>query len=88
MHVIIGVVDYFINQDGKCCYVVFRLREIISKYTTKIIAGVLIDLFHNYKIAGNIGYFIADNMELNNIYIDIILHTLYPNILAKLYKGR
>ena len=85
---IIGVINYFINKNGKRRHVVFRLREIISKHTTKNIAGVLIDLFHNYKIAGNIGYFIADNMELNNIYINIILHTLYLNILAKLYKGR
>ena len=32
-------------------------------------AGVLIDLFCDYKIASNIKYFMANNVELNNIYI-------------------
>jgi hypothetical protein len=51
-------------------------------------AGVLIDLFRDYGIAGNIGYFMADNAESNNICIDAVLRALYPNILAKLRKGR
>ena len=88
MYAIIGVVGHFINKDGRRRYVIFRLREIISKHTTKNIAGVLIVLFYNYMIINNIRYSIANNMELNNIYINIILHTLYLNILAKLYKGR
>jgi len=49
-------------------------------------ADVFINLFRDYKIAGNIRYYITDNMELNNIYINIILYTLYLNILIKLYK--
>jgi len=51
-------------------------------------AGVLIDLFRDYRIVGNIRYFIADNTELNDIYIDPILYILYLNISAKLRKGR
>jgi len=50
-------------------------------------AGVLIDLFQDYKISGNIGYFMANNAESNNTYINTILWALYPNILAKLHKG-
>ena len=51
-------------------------------------AGVFIDLFCDYGIVGNIGYFIADNAESNDTYIDAILRALYPNISAKLHKGR
>ena len=51
-------------------------------------AGVLIDLFRNYGIAGNIGYFMADNAESNNTCIDAVLRALYPNMSAKLRKGR
>ena len=78
---------YFINKDSRYRYIVFRLYKIINKYTSKNITGVLIDLFYDYKIAGNIGYFIANNAELNNIYINIVLYILYLNILIKLYKG-
>jgi hypothetical protein len=87
-HTIIRVIGHFINKNGRCHYVVLRLREIIGKHTGENIAGILIDLFHNYGIAGNIGYFIVNNTELNNIYINIILCILYPNISAKLCKRR
>jgi len=50
-------------------------------------ASVLIDLFRDYGIIGNIGYFIADNAELNDTCIDVILYALYLNILAKIRKG-
>jgi len=50
-------------------------------------AGVLIDLFRDYRISGNIRYFIANNTELNDTYINVILRALYLNMLAKLYKG-
>ena len=79
---------YFINKDGRHHHIVFGLCEIIGEYTSENITGVLINLFRDYRIAGNIGYFIANNTELNDIYIDVILYILYPNILAKLYKGR
>ena len=88
MYTIIRVVGYFINKDGRCRYIILRLREIINKYTSENMAGVLIDLFHDYRIVGNIRYFIANNMELNNMYIDTILCVLYLNISVKFYKER
>jgi hypothetical protein len=80
-------VGHFVNKDGRRRHVVLGLREIISKYTGENIAGVLIDLFRDYRIAGNIKYFIADNTESNNTCIDAILRVLYLNMLVKLYKG-
>ena len=79
---------HFINKDSRRRHVILRLYEIIGKYTSENMAGVLIDLFRDYKIVGNIRYFIANNIELNNIYINAILYILYLNILVKLYKGR
>ena len=79
---------HFVNKDGKHHHIIFRFCEIIGKYTNKNMAGVLIDLFRDYKIAGNIGYFMANNVELDNIYINTILYILYLNILVKLCKGR
>ena len=53
---IIRVVGHFINKDGRYYYIILRLYEIISKHTSKNIVGILIDLFYNYRIIGNIGY--------------------------------
>ena len=33
---------------------------------------MFIALFKKYNIYSNIGYFIADNVELNNTYIDVV----------------
>ena len=79
---------HFVNKDGRRHYIVFRLCKIVDKRTSKNIAGVLINLFYNYRIIGNIRYFIANNTELNNTCINAVLYTLYLNILVKLYKGR
>ena len=45
-------------------------------------------LFCDYRIIGNIRYFIANNTELNNTCINAILYILYLNISTNLYKGR
>jgi len=81
-------VGYFVNKDGRRRHVILRLREIIGKHTSENIVGVLIDLFRDYRIVGNIRYFIANNAELNNMCINVILYALYLNISAKLRKGR
>ena len=51
-------------------------------------AAVLLNIFKDYKIRGNIGYFIADNTELNSTYINVILRALYLGMLAKKRKAR
>jgi len=44
-----------------------------GKYTSKNIAAVLIALFKDYRIAGNLGYFIANNADINNTCINAVL---------------
>jgi len=46
---------------------------VYSKYTSKNIAAVLIALFKDYRIVGNLGYFMADNADLNNTCINAVL---------------
>ena len=71
-YIILSIVAHFINKDGRRCYMVLGLCEIHSKYTSKNMAAVLITLFKDYRIAGNLGYFIANNVDINNTYIDTI----------------
>ena len=54
-------------------YIVLGLYKVHSKHTNKNIAAVLITLFKDYRIAGNLGYFIANNVDVNNIYINTVL---------------
>jgi hypothetical protein len=45
--------------------------------------AILLKLIKEYRFKGNISYFIGDNAELNNIYIDAVLQVLYLKILVK-----
>jgi len=36
-------------------------------------AAVLIALFKDYRITGNLEYFMADNIDVNNTYINAVL---------------
>jgi len=83
---ILGVVAYFINKDGKRHYIVLGLYEVVGEYTSKNMAAVLVALFRDYRIIGNIRFFIADNTKLNNTCINIILQALYLKMLAKKRK--
>ena len=85
---VLGVVAHFINQAGKRRHVVLGLREVISEHSGENMAAVLLDIFKNYRIRGNIGYFMADNAESNDTCIDAILRALYPGMSAKKRKGR
>ena len=72
-YIILGVITHFINKQGRRRNVVLGLYKIINKYTNKNIIAVLLKVFKDYKISGNIKYFIANNIDLNNIYINVIL---------------
>lgn len=67
---------------------VLGLREVIGEHSGENMAGVLLDLFRDYKISGSIGYFMADNAESNDTCIEAILRALYPGMSAKQRKAR
>ena len=52
---------------------VLGLCEVIGEHTGENMAAVLLEVFKDYKISGNIRYFIANNADLNNTCIDAIL---------------
>jgi hypothetical protein len=86
-HAILGVVAHYIDRFGNRRHIVIGLREVLSEHSGENIAVVLIALFKEYEIAGNISYFIADNAELNNKYINAVLQALYLSMLAKQKKA-
>jgi len=69
---IYSIVAYFINKTNKYYYIVLSLYKITNKYNNKNIAAILFNIFKDYKIYSNIGYFMANNIKLNNTYINAI----------------
>lgn len=55
---------------------VLGLREVHGEHSGENQAGVPVTLFKEYGICGNIGYFMADNVESNDTCIDAVLRAL------------
>ena len=72
-YIVLRIVAYFINKDSRYYYIVLGLREVYSEHTSENMAAVLFALFKDYRITSNLGYFIANNADVNNIYINAIL---------------
>ncbi len=70
---ILGVIAYFVDKQGRRRNVVLGLCEVISEHTSENMAAVLLKVFKDYKISSNIRYFMANNIDSNNTYVDIIL---------------
>ena len=73
VYVVLGVITYYINKRGRRRQVVLGWWEVVGEYSGEKQAGVLIALFKEYKIGSNIRYFMANNVELNNTYINAVL---------------
>lgn len=54
-HAVLGVIAHFIKKCGRRRKVVFGLREVIDEHSGENQAAVLVALFHEYKVKGNIG---------------------------------
>jgi len=87
-YAVLGVFAHFINKDGRRRHVVLGLRELVGEHSGENMAAVLLELFKNYRISGNIGYFMADNADSNDKAINAILRALYPGLSAKQRKAR
>lgn len=80
---ILGCVAHFIDKKGKRRTAVLALREVVGEHSGENMADVLLHIFHDYKISGRIGYFMADNASSNDTCIDLVLQALYPNMSKK-----
>ena len=80
---ILGCVAHFIDKKGKRRTAVLALRELVGEHSGENMADVLLHIFNDYKISGQIGYFMADNASSNDTCIDLVLQALYPNMSQK-----
>src|SRR5438876_846318 len=79
--VILGIIGYFINKDGKQCMTILGLCELIGEHLGENIVDILLQIFKNYKINRWIRYFMTNNASSNDTCINTILQAIYSNIL-------
>jgi hypothetical protein len=85
---VLGVVAHFIDNTGTRRTAVLALREVEGEHSGENIADVLLQVIKDYKITGQIGYFMADNASTNDTCINSVLQALYPNMSEKQRRRR
>jgi hypothetical protein len=77
-YVMCSVVAYFIGHQGTVQAVLLALKRIRAAHRGEEITEVIIDTIKQYEFKDNLGVFITDNTELNNVTWRVTLTRLYP----------
>jgi hypothetical protein len=75
-----GVVAHFAGQDSHNHSILIGLKRMKGAHSGENIAEVAIPVLQEYKITANLGVFVADNAESNDVAVRHILATLRPDI--------
>ena len=83
-----GVVAHFIGCHGHVQAVLLALRCMKGTHSGDQIVEVLIDVAREYAFVGQLGVFVGDNVESNDVAWREILKVLHPNRDPKASRSR
>ena len=64
------------------------IRRIYDSHFDENMTQEMITIIRDYDIARRLGYFVLDNAEFNDIYVDAILKVVRPNLEKKARRLR
>ena len=84
---LIGVVAHYLLKNLQAQSLLIALREMDGSHSSENIAAVILPVFADFCIEGNIGYFISDNMTSNDRAVDALYRELrLPNPTSRRLK--
>jgi hypothetical protein len=85
---ILAVVAHYISANGvKQCKLI-ALREIFGQHTGANIAAVMVAIIKDFNLKTNLGSIVGDNAEANDVTVDKIFKSLFPNLSLRKRKER
>lgn len=87
-YAIMAIVSHYIDKDGKKQTKLLAIRRLEGDHNGENQAQLVLQVLKEYKIGGRIGYFMLDNASSNDVAVDLILRTLYPNMPLKKRRSR
>ena len=85
---IIGIVSHFIDSKGCRQSKLLAIRQLKGEHSGENIAGAVLKVISEYRISKRVGYFVLDNVSSNDVAVDHILRSLYPDMTAAARKRR
>lgn len=85
---LIAIIVHYIDTQGNAKQRLLAVKEVEGEHSGLNIAGVLLEVFKDYQIGRQIGYFVVDNAQNNDTAIEEVLRALFPHMSAKKRKQR
>jgi hypothetical protein len=77
---LLGVVGHFIDQNDKILSIFLGLRRLQGSYSGEYISEAAIPMLEDYDLKEKFGYFILNNADNNNKYVEYILKKMRPEL--------
>lgn len=87
-HSIIAIVSHFISSKGSRESRLLAIRQMEGEHSGENMAGTVLQVIREYKISKRIGFFVLDNVSSNDVAVDHILCSLYPEMSPAARKRR
>ena len=85
---IIAIVAHFIDSKGHRQTKLLAIRQLKGEHSGENIAASVLQVIREYRIQRHIGFFVLDNASSNDVAVDYILHSLYPQMSEEARKRR
>lgn len=85
---IISIIAHFIDKEGARKQRLLAFRVLRGAHSGENQAGVVLEVIEEYSIGQQIGYFMTDNAQSNDVCIDLVLRQLYPRLTAEQRAAR
>ena len=76
---VLAVYAYYISKTGDLKKMTLTLKEIDGSHTRENLVTVIYDIIEDWSISINIGYFVMDNVVVNNKMLkEYLIYKLMP----------
>jgi hypothetical protein len=84
----IAIVAHYIDQKGHRKTTLLAIRKVVGEHSGENIAAVVCKVVKVYRIGKTVGFFILDNASVNDVAVDRIVSSLFPDLSEEQRKHR
>jgi hypothetical protein len=87
-YAICAICSHFVGQSNCNRSVLLGMKRILGAHSGENIAEVILPVLQDFEITSNIGVFVADNVDTNDVAIKAILRILRPDLTIRNRRAR
>jgi len=84
----IAIVGHYIDRKGQRQTTLLAIRKVVGEHSGENIAALVCKVVKEYRIRKRVGFFTLDNASVNDVAVDRIVSSLYPDLSERQRKHR